>query len=111
MNAKILTESAGSWAEEQCAVRSLSSIIGEVLLLQTTSGLIDLLKVDVEGSELSVLRSVSAVHWSIIRQVVVETSLANCEEVLQLLRSVGFTVAVDQTDRLTGCAMAYAIRN
>lgn len=55
---------------------------------------IDLLKVDVEGVELDVLRGVDDEHWALVRNVVVE--LCNLQDELAeleaLLRSKGFTL-------------------
>ena len=56
---------------------------------------VDLLKVDVEGDELNVLRGISAADWPRIRQVVVEVHDVHgrLDGVLRLLRRHGFSVA------------------
>ena len=51
-------------AEETCALTTLSGVIRKEQLRH-----IDLLKIDVEGAELDVLRGVDAEHWPRIRQV------------------------------------------
>ncbi len=52
---------------ERCPTRRLSTMIVELGVDQ-----IDLLKIDVEKSELDVLKGIDDVHWPLIRQVVVE---------------------------------------
>jgi FkbM family methyltransferase len=70
----------------RCEVRSLSWLMDAEAL-----AVIDLLKVDVEGDELEVLRGVRASDWSRIRQVVVEVHDVNdrLARVLSLLRRHG----------------------
>jgi FkbM family methyltransferase len=70
----------------RCEVRSLSWLMCEESL-----PVIDLLKVDVEGDELEVLRGVRSSDWSRIRQVVVEVHDVNgrLARVLSLLRRHG----------------------
>jgi FkbM family methyltransferase len=51
----------------ECELTTISQVIGEHDLPR-----IDLLKVDCEGAELSVLQGIENVHWPRIRQVVVE---------------------------------------
>ncbi|CAM9102141.1 unnamed protein product [Chrysoparadoxa australica] len=75
---------------DSCPLRTLSWAIRKHGLER-----IDVLKVDVEGSELDVLRGVEAAHWGIIKQVVAEVhNEANrVEDVKELLRSNGFEVS------------------
>lgn len=70
----------------RCEVRSLSWLMSEEAL-----PMIDLLKVDVEGDELEVLRGVRSSDWNRIRQVVVEVHDVNdrLARVLSLLRRHG----------------------
>ena len=74
---------------ERCEVRTLSDVIDD-------QGLqcVDLLKVDVEGSELRVLEGVAEQHWPLVKQVVVEVlDVADRLAVMvALLASVGFRV-------------------
>jgi amino acid adenylation domain-containing protein/FkbM family methyltransferase len=93
----------------RCPLRTLSELIEEHGVAR-----IDLLKVDVEKSELQVLRGIAPGHWPLIQQVVLEVhdregSLAS---VLTLLRGNGFAVEVEQASRLsqTGIHNVYARR-
>ena len=52
---------------ERCEVQTLSNVI-DVGSLQS----VDLLKVDVEGSELRVLQGIEERHWPLVKQLVVE---------------------------------------
>lgn len=92
-----------------CPLRRLSEVIGEQGVQR-----IDLLKVDVEKSELEVLAGIDPEHWPRIQQVVLEVhdhdgSLA---AVLALLRDKGFTAVSEQASRLaqTGLYNVYARR-
>ncbi|AUS81136.1 hypothetical protein C1701_25470 [Actinoalloteichus sp. AHMU CJ021] len=75
---------------------------------------VDLVKVDVEKSELDVLRGVRDEHWPRIGQVVAEVHDAQgrLAGVRGLLESVGFTVVVDHAPDVadTGLYMVYATR-
>ena len=94
-----------------CPIRSLSSIIDEEGIER-----IDLLKVDVEKSELEVLRGIEERHWPIIRQVVLEvhdTEGAVIDEVTSILRSQGFELAIEEEELLqeSGLYNIYASRS
>lgn len=83
-----------------CELRTLSEIIAEQRIEQ-----IDLLKIDVERSELDVLLGIEAEDWSKIKQVVVEVhDLENrVEKVTTLLNNRGFRkVTVEQEPLLKG---------
>lgn len=56
---------------------------------------IDLLKVDVEGGELQVLKSIDTVHWDKVRNIAMEVSdsFGTLKEVQKLLESRGFVVS------------------
>src|ERR1051325_1925858 len=77
----------------ECWLRTLSEVIAEEGVER-----IDLLKVDVEKSELDVLRGLSAKDWTKVRQVVLEVhdTGGRLEAVTSLLNQHGFEVAVDQ---------------
>jgi len=61
---------------------------------------IDLLKVDVEGAEMAVLRGVKDEHWGIVQQVVLEAEdFATVEELRTLLESKGFKVSSFASER------------
>lgn len=72
-------------------VRTLSSIMRE----QGITG-VDYLKIDVEGSEISVLDGIEEMHWPIFKQIVVETHSAQLrEQVCETLNQHGFEVFAD----------------
>ena len=74
---------------------------------------IDLLKVDTEGAELSVLQGIRDEHWPLIRQAVVEVHDGVCglEKVLAILESFGFSLVVDEpSETLSHLRMVYATR-
>ena len=89
-------------------LRTLSGVIEEKGLER-----IDLLKINVEKSELDVLRGLSANDWRKIRQLVIEVDTeANLPPIVSLLTDHGFDVAVEQDDLLkrTHLCYVYAIR-
>jgi amino acid adenylation domain-containing protein/FkbM family methyltransferase len=77
----------------ECWLRTLSEVIAEEGVER-----IDLLKVDVEKSELDVLRGLSVKDWTKVQQVVLEVhdTGGRLEAVTSLLNQHGFEVAVDQ---------------
>ncbi|MFI5179498.1 MAG: amino acid adenylation domain-containing protein, partial [Vicinamibacterales bacterium] len=85
-----------------CRLRTVSDIIREQAVER-----IDLLKVDVEKSELEVLLGVADEDWPKIGQVVVEVHDADgrLARVEQLLRARGFSVAVEQDTALEGTGL------
>lgn len=72
-----------------CSARTLSDLIANEGIER-----IDLLKIDVEGAELDVLRGVTEADWSGIRQVVAEVHDLDgrCRDVKALLERQGFIV-------------------
>jgi phthiocerol/phenolphthiocerol synthesis type-I polyketide synthase E len=70
-----------------CPVRTLSSVIDEYGIKS-----IDLLKIDVQKSEMDVLLGIRSEHWNLIHQIVMEVHDVDqrCAEVLTLLKSKGF---------------------
>ncbi len=93
-----------------CQLKTLSSIITEQGIDQ-----IDLLKIDVEKSELDILQGIEAEHWSIIKQIVMEVhdqagSLVT--QITRLLQCRGFEVVVDEEVLLqnSGLYNLYATR-
>jgi amino acid adenylation domain-containing protein/FkbM family methyltransferase len=89
-------------------LRTLSSVIAERGLEQ-----IDLLKVNVEKSELDVLLGIDAGDWPRIRQLVIEVDQQqNLEPITALLEGNGFEVLVEQDPllRKTELCYVYAIR-
>ncbi len=90
-------------------LRTLSEVIAEERVER-----IDLLKVDVEKSELEVLAGLTAADWERVRQVVVEVHDAGGRRAAaeELLRRHGFAVAVEQERALarSGLFTLYARR-
>jgi 31-O-methyltransferase len=103
----------GVWKKRRfrCQVRTLSEVLRTWDVPR-----VDLLKIDVEGSEWEVLAGVEPELWKRIRQVVVEVHdvTGRVEAVDQLLRQQGYQTAVDQEDwavlALLGVASVYAWR-
>jgi iturin family lipopeptide synthetase A len=89
-------------------LRTLSDVIAEEGIER-----IDLLKINVEKSELDVLRGIRSEDWPRIRQLVVEVDRdANLEPILSLLEGQGFDVLAEQDTLLqrTELCYVYAIR-
>jgi amino acid adenylation domain-containing protein/FkbM family methyltransferase len=101
---------AGRFRREtfDCQLTTLSDVIREQRIDR-----IDLLKVDVEKSELDVLHGLAEEDWARVRQVVIEVHDADgrLARVRELLERHGFTVAVDQDPLLRGTGMynVYAV--
>lgn len=93
----------------KCQLKTLSQIIQENRVEH-----IDLLKVDVEKSELDVLNSIAPSDWPKIRQVVVEVhdTDGRLQRVTDLLEAQQFVLTVEQDAilRETGIYNVYAIR-
>lgn len=78
-----------------CHLRVISDVIEEEGVER-----IDLLKVDVEGHELSVLKGMRAEHWPMVRQVTMEVeTFKMVAEVRELLEAQGFKVTSVATER------------
>ena len=93
-----------------CRVRTLSQVIDEERI-----GRIDLLKVDVEGGEMDVLAGLSAAHWPLIQQAVVEVEQFDSRghEMAELFRNHGFAEVHedrDEIDRSVNTGMLVARR-
>lgn len=88
-------------------MRTLSSVIREQGITS-----VDFLKIDVEGSEISVLDGIEDMHWPIFKQVAVETHSAKLEEqVRQILVHRNFEVyAALGLSTPFGDSMVYARR-
>jgi FkbM family methyltransferase len=76
---------------------------------------VDLLKVDVEGAELDVLRGIDDAHWPLIRQASLEVhdQAGRLDEICGLLRARGLEPAAEiapLTDPAVGDYMVRAIR-
>lgn len=101
-DAQDMLEGMHDLVEFDCAVVTLSEVIATHSIER-----IDLLKVDVEKSELEVLEGVAAADWPKISQVVAEVHDLDgqLETVTGLLREQGFQVEVDQDELLAGTAI------
>ncbi len=90
-------------------VRPLSSVLDEQGIDR-----VDLLKVDVEGAELDVLRGIEERHWPLIRQAVVEVEgwRENHDTVREVFVEHGFTVKAEQdsVQQVADIGMVFAIR-
>jgi len=95
-----------------CKVRTLSDVIREHDVQR-----IDVLKIDVEGSEWEVLAGLEPALWPRVRQVVVEVHDVDgrVEQIADLLRTRGFAAHIDQEDwaihPLLGIYTVYARRS
>ena len=93
---------------ESAQLVTLSSVIAERGL-----GRIDLLKINVEKSELDVLQGLTPADWPKIRQMVIEVDRqGNLEPITTLLEQNGYEVFVEQDPllRKTELCYVYAIR-
>jgi 31-O-methyltransferase len=92
-----------------CKLRTLASVLDEYALDR-----IDLLKIDVERSELDVLRGIGPAQWSKIGQIVAEVhdEDGRLATIVGLLDDHGFCVVVEQEPELRGTAVSvvYATR-
>ena len=92
-----------------CRLTTLSEVIAHHGIEQ-----IDLLKVDVEKSELAVLAGIAESDWEKIRQIVLEVHDRNGQlsALTGLLRDHGFELVVEQDSWLTGSNLynVYAVR-
>src|SRR5262249_49206258 len=84
-------------------LRTLSSVIAEHRLER-----IDLLKINVEKSELEVLQGLATSDWAKIRQMVIEVDLQeSVDPIVALLEGHGFEVLVEQDPLLRDTALCY----
>lgn len=92
-----------------CQLRTLSDVISE-----HNVGRIDLLKIDVQKSELDVLAGIRDDDWAKIRQIVLEVhdTDGRLTEVSALLRRHGYDLTVEQDDLYEGSTLynLFAVR-
>jgi FkbM family methyltransferase len=90
-------------------VRPLSAVLDEQGVDR-----VDLLKIDVEGAELDVLRGLADRHWPLIRQAVVEVEgwRQNRDTVREVFVAHGFTVSAEQdpVQAAADIGMVFAVR-
>jgi amino acid adenylation domain-containing protein/FkbM family methyltransferase len=94
---------------EQVPLRTLSSVIAEHNIER-----IDLLKINVEKSELDVLLGIEPADWPKIRQIVLEVDLqGNLEPITTLLETSGYEVLTERDPLLknTELCYVYAVRS
>lgn len=93
----------------QVRVRALSAVWDEEGIDH-----VDLLKIDVEGAELDVLRGIEDRHWPLIRQAVVEVEgwRQNRDTVREVFAGHGFTVRAEQdpVQEAADIGMVFALR-
>jgi amino acid adenylation domain-containing protein/FkbM family methyltransferase len=93
-----------------CSLKSLSEIIHEHNIKR-----IDLLKIDVEKSELDVLAGIAESDWGKIRQIVIEADGlgGKLERLTALLKRHGYAVFAEEDDYIRGSGLynVYAIRD
>ena len=79
----------------ECRLRTISEIIREENI-----GVIDFLKIDVQKSELDVLRGIATDDWPRIRQIVIEVHDLDgrLNEITGMLERNGYVVAIEQDD-------------
>jgi FkbM family methyltransferase len=90
-------------------VRPLSAVLDEQGIDH-----IDLLKVDVEGAELDVLRGIEERHWPLVKQAVVEVEgwAQNRDVISEVFATRDFTVSAEQdpVQRAADIGMVFAVR-
>ena len=94
--------------EEYCLAKTLSQVLDEYSGSRLLPPRIALLKVDVEGAELSVLQGLSDAHWSLIDQIVVESSTIPLDSTTAHTSSVKRHNNVSAND-IAGASLADAI--
>ena len=81
-----------------CEVKTLTEVIRENKIEQ-----IDLLKIDVEGSELSVLSGIAEKDWPRIKQIVMEVhSRSIMQSIVTLIEARGFQFVIDDSMVVAG---------
>jgi 31-O-methyltransferase len=68
---------------------------------------IDLLKIDVEGSEAAVLAGIAPDDWPRIRQITLETDQGCLDQIVELLRSKSYRVLAETTEMLAGTPLRH----
>ncbi|MGH9867322.1 MAG: non-ribosomal peptide synthase/polyketide synthase, partial [Candidatus Polarisedimenticolia bacterium] len=108
--ADTLAREAGAMLDERFRSRRFDVRLRALADVAAEQGLerIHLLKVNVEKSELDVLRGIDASLWRRVDQAVIEVDLAaHLDTIVRLFESNGFTVLVDQDPLLDGTPLRY----
>ena len=80
----------------QCQVTTLSTVLSQAQITR-----VDLLKIDVEGAELGVLKGIAASDWPKIRQIVMEVhSQKDLQPIMTLLEAKSFKIHLEVDKRL-----------
>ncbi len=94
--ATVINQRLATLLPYKCQVRTLSNIIKSEKI--TT---IDLLKIDVEGSELAILKGISEDDWCKVKQIVMEVHSKNeLDLIMDILKSQSFHIAIEADKRL-----------
>ena len=108
----LVLSKAGHMVKVNARLVTLSSIIESEKIDH-----IDILKIDVEGAELSVLRGIADKHWHKVQQLVLEVeSFAMRDTIVALLTKRGFQTSAVASERertpgvLSEVCMVYATR-
>jgi len=114
-NDERLAAEIGDLIDDRLRARSVSAQLRTLSSVMAEEGIdrIDLLKINVEKSELDVLRGLAPADWPKIRQLVIEVDQReNLEPITTLLEGHGFEVLVEQDPllRKTDLCYVYAIR-
>ena len=91
----------------QCELRRLSDVLAE----QEVGPTIDVLKIDVEGAELDVLRGITAEDWAKVQVAVIEVhdKDGHLAPVREILRANGLTNILEEQDLITKPLMIWQI--
>ncbi|MGB7926381.1 MAG: amino acid adenylation domain-containing protein, partial [Pyrinomonadaceae bacterium] len=102
-----LTEARFESESFTCQLRTISNIISENKIES-----IDLLKIDVEKSEVDVLEGIKPEDWPKIKQIVIEVHDIEhrFDEVISLLKGHGFEIKIDELVEETGVYNIFAKR-
>jgi hypothetical protein len=92
--------------KEMCPTATLSSVLDRHMRLDRGER-IHLVKIDVEGGELMVLKGIEKRHWRLIDQIVLECHVSNVDAVLRVLEASSHlkNVTVKQTEDLQGTSL------
>ena len=110
-----LIEQADSILEDRFTAQTLSAQLGTLSSVMEEENIqcIDLLKINVEKSELDVLRGIQEREWNRIKQIVLEVDVKeNLKDILSILERQGYEYVVEQDVLLKSTQLhyIYAIR-